>query len=235
VTVADARTSGALAALHAAGATSKRICTAGTALAAAVLACHNSPHDGSVIVIPPGTSDLEDFRTLLLDPNAPYDPSIKFPVILNLPEGFTLKTVREDVPSSWNVKHGAITTIEWVLNGPDRGDYIGFTFFPTAEKARSAWDSGQPHLPETYHMRSVGQIPVLKEANRDTRLFNGSISDLPGGFSATETVLGNVLIRTVTTSDLTHDSANATAAVELVFAMNDFLSRSSESTIKERH
>jgi hypothetical protein len=145
------------------------------------------------------------------------------PVILNLPEGFSLKTVLEEMPSSWNVKHGATTLIEWVLDGPDRGDVIGFTLFPTAEKARSAWDGGRPHLPEDYRVRSVGLIPFPKGANQNTRLFNGSITDLPGGFSATETVLGNVLIRTVTTSHLTNDSANANGAVELVVALNEFL------------
>lgn len=72
-------------------------------------------------------------------------------------------------------------------------------------------------------MRSVSQLSFLKEANRDTRLFNGSVLNHPGGFSATETVLGNILIRTATITDLTQDSANATGAVELAISMKTFL------------
>jgi hypothetical protein len=55
------------------------------------------------------------------------------------------------------------------------------------------------------------------------RLFNGAVAEPPGGFSATEMLLGNVLVRTMTTSDLTRDSANATGAVELAFSTNTFL------------
>ena len=166
---------------------------------------------------PPQVTTLESFRLGLLNPLIESKPPAA------LPEGFSIRTIREIEPSSWNLKHGAITTIEWVLDGPDLGDYVGFTLFPTAEAASSAWDKGRPHLPDIFKVRSAGKIPVLPEANKNTRIFNCSITDWPRGFSATETLLGNVLIRTVTITDWTSDSANATGAVALVFSLKVIL------------
>ncbi|MBN9493621.1 hypothetical protein J0H33_09785 [bacterium] len=130
--------------------------------------------------------------------------------------------VGDSQPSDRDRQNHAVGSVEVDLDGPDPGDAIGYTIFPSEKDAASAWDGGKPH-PDSDTKITSTQVPSgigypAVEANGSIKGKNAFGQQVSNGGSVCAAIVGQVVVQGATISTDNADSGNVPAACALLKA-----------------
>jgi hypothetical protein len=172
----------------------------------AAVACSDEPHLSA-------GADSEELQLLLTDPVLVGTDQTG----VLYPEGFRIRSIDIAEPLNQDARDGALSQVVWELNGQANATTaVFFVVFSSSSAARNAWDNGRLRLNRPFRVRAD---EALEDWGYPAVLAVGWVQEGAGprnGFSSATGLIGNVIVRTVSISELTPYTGNSHDAADLL-------------------